>query len=144
MDARLPTADDVAQDVPKRRREQRDARVPGLRLRIGKRRSTWVLIARLPGRHPTRYTIGHAPAMSVKEARAEALRVKAALAAGKDPAIRASRGAQTLALSAKSISSTANDGACGGRAKSRETYGGIWRGGGIGPSALSTVRTSCI
>jgi integrase len=100
MDARLPTADDVAQDVPKRR-EQRDARVPGLRLRIGKRQRTWVLICRMHGQHPSRHTLGHYPAMSVKEARAEALRVKAALAAGKDPTVRASRGAQTFGVCAE-------------------------------------------
>jgi integrase len=95
MDARLPNADDVAHKLPKRR-EQRDKQVPGLRLRIGKRRSTWVLICRMHGGHASRYRLGHYPAMSVKEARAEALRVKAALAAGKDPAVRASRGAQTF------------------------------------------------
>ena len=90
MDARLPNADDVAHKVPKRR-EQRDKQVPGLRLRIGKRRSTWILICRMHGGHASRHTIGHYPAMSVKEARTEALRVKAALAAGKDPSVRAIR-----------------------------------------------------
>ena len=49
MDARLPNADDVAHKVPKRR-EQRDKQVPGLRLRIGKRQRTWVLICRMHGR----------------------------------------------------------------------------------------------
>ena len=86
MDARSGTSSDIAHNVPKRR-EVRDARVPGLRLRIGARRSTWVLICKI-GRHASRHTIGHFPAMTRAQARAEALRVKAALAAGKDPAVR--------------------------------------------------------
>ena len=95
MDARLPTADDVAQKRPKRR-EQRDKQVPGLRLRIGKRQRTWVLICRMHGGHASRHRLGHYPAMSVKEARAEALRIKAALAAGKDPSVRLLRSRQTF------------------------------------------------
>ena len=67
----------------------------GLRLRIGARRSTWVLICKI-GRHPSRHTLGHFPAMTRAEARAEALRMKAALASGADPAVRALRNAQAF------------------------------------------------
>lgn len=72
MDARSGTSSDIAHNVPKRR-EVRDARVPGLRRRIGARRSTWVLICKI-GRHASRHTIGHFPAMTRAQARAEALR----------------------------------------------------------------------
>jgi integrase len=88
MDARSENAESVAHNVPKRRRELPDKQVPGLRLRIGTRSRVWVLIARLPGQHPTRHKIGDAALMTRAEARAEALRWKAALAAGKDPAVR--------------------------------------------------------
>jgi integrase len=94
MDARSGTSSDIAHRVPKRV-EQKDARVPGLRLRIGARRSTWVLICKI-GRHPSRHTLGHFPAMTRAEARAEALRIKAALASGADPAVRALRNAQAF------------------------------------------------
>ena len=64
-------------------------------LHIGARRSTWVLICKI-GRHPSRHTLGHFPAMTRAEARAEALRIKAALASGADPAVRALRNAQAF------------------------------------------------
>jgi integrase len=84
-----------AQERPKRV-EQRDNRVPGLRLRIGARRSTWVLICRLHGRRPSRHTLGHFPIMTRAQARSRALEIKAAIASGRDPLLRPVRGAQTF------------------------------------------------
>jgi hypothetical protein len=55
-----------------------------------KRGSVWVLIARLPGRHPTRHKIGDAALMSRAEARSAALAFKLALSQGRDPAVQQS------------------------------------------------------
>jgi integrase len=66
-------------------------------LRIGARRSTWVLICRVNGRRrPSRHTLGHFPIMTRAQARSRALEIKAAIASGRDPLLRPVRGAQTF------------------------------------------------
>jgi integrase len=95
MDARSENAESAAHNVPKRR-EVPDKQVPGLRLRIGKRSRVWVLIARFPGQHPTRHKIGDDALMTRSEARAEALRWKAAIAQGKDPGVRVASSSNTF------------------------------------------------
>jgi hypothetical protein len=124
--------------------EVRDSEVRGLAIRVNRTSKSWILIGRFGRRHSIRYKLGSYPGMSLKEARAEALRVKSALTAGKDPMVRSLRNEQTFGATSRIISSTAGGAACVGRARSKGTYGGIWRGGGIGPLAPSNGPTSYI
>jgi integrase len=58
-----------------------------LALRVNRTSKTWVLIGRFGSRNATRRKLGEYPAMSLREARAEAMRWRALLAQGKDPAV---------------------------------------------------------
>ncbi len=63
-----------------------DARVPGLRLRCGKHRRTWIYFQEysIKGKRGTAYrTLGHWPRMNVADARKEALQHAARVAAGR-------------------------------------------------------------
>jgi len=67
------------------RTETWDKLSPGLAIRVGLRRKTWVLMHRHRG-HKRRLTLGHFPAMKVAEARATAAAWREMLDQGRDPA----------------------------------------------------------
>src|SRR5262245_33850775 len=92
MDARVPSPVD-AQKMP--RKEVADKRVAGLRLRIGRRVSSWIVVARV-GKFTSRHVLGHAPPMTRAEARQAALTFKLALLEGRDPRVRPLRNGQSF------------------------------------------------
>ena len=64
-----------------------DAEVPGLRLRVGRRSASWLLVGTVnDGRStPVSLTLGRADQLTLREARAEARRLKLELSRGVDP-----------------------------------------------------------
>ena len=62
------------------------SRVPGLMLRVSPKSKTWVLYSRLPGaKSPSRLKLGELAELTLTDARAAALEMKAQLRAGHDP-----------------------------------------------------------
>jgi integrase len=79
-----------------------DASLPGLGLRVGKSRRTWVLRFRAGGRNP-RHTLGHFPAMSLADARKAAGKASERIDAGSQPAAPAAHPRSPDALTLGSL-----------------------------------------
>src|SRR5215472_9112515 len=69
-----------------KQRDVRDTQVKWLALRVNRTSKVWVYRGRINGGRGTRHRLGEYPAMGLAEARAEALRWRAEIAAGRDPA----------------------------------------------------------
>src|SRR5262245_48103028 len=63
--------------------EVRDTEVRGLALRVNRTSKSWIMVGKFGGRQTTRCKIGEYPVMSLAQARAEALRWRAAIAQGR-------------------------------------------------------------